>query len=464
MVSHPSYGSNQHAFINESLTALEVELKQIGGWLLRMHGDMVSVLSILHAKFPFTELHSHVETGHALSFARDKAVKAWCDHHAVTWIEAPGSDVFRPHPVREGWSRRWHERAINPLVPTPGSVSMPDAGLFTDSVPEMSCEDLGLPPPASGRQRLSDASSGQLLDRFLRDRSGRYASEMSSPLASPDLCSRLSPHLALGLLSSRQVLHRIRSVRRHVRNPKVVACHKAFESRIVWRGHFMQRLEDETSIEHRCLDPVVDGLRQTGAFHLGVRMTEKVISTRMSAWQNGTTGFPMVDASIRSLRQTGWLNFRMRAMIVSFATYTLWLDWRLINSWLARQFTDYEPGIHLNQLQMQSGSTGLNELRIYNPVKQAKTRDPSGDFIRNWVPELATARNEVLHNLGNPRVDPEEFDLTYPRPIVDRVNAERFALRSITRARKMPESRRASKHNFNRLGSRRNRGPRRGRT
>ena len=464
IIEHPSYGSNQHAFLNEALNALDVELRSIGGWLLRMHGAMVNVLSSIHARFPFTELHSHMETGHALSFARDKVVKSWCETHSVTWREAPNTDIFRPHPSREGWSRRWHDRASRPLIPTPTTVSSPEVSLFPDAVSEMSCEALGLPAPAPGRQRLRDGSADALLTHFLRDQSGRYASEMSSPIAAPELCSRLSPHLALGLLSTRQILHRIRAVRRHIRSPKVVTCHKAFESRIVWRGHFMQRLEDETSLESRSLDPVVDPLRRVGVMHLGIRMTEAVIHGRFEAWTNGTTGFPMVDACVRSLRETGWLNFRMRAMIVSFATYTLWLDWRLINDWLARQFTDYEPGIHLNQLQMQSGSAGLNELRIYNPIKQVKTHDPEAVFVRRWVTELSTASVEQITELGNPWVDPTDFGLDYPKPIVDRIKADRFALRTLTRVRQSPESRRAAKHNFNRLGSRRNRGPRRGRS
>ena len=464
MIAHPSYGSNQHSFLNEALNALECELKSHGGWLLRMHGAMPSVLSSIHACFPFTELHSHMETGHALSYARDKAVSRWCKKNSVVWVEAPTSDTFRPHPQREGWSRRWHNRASEPLVPSPVHMTFPKQDLFEQAVPEMTFDDFGLQAPAPSRQRLSDGSAEVLLKQFLRDQTGRYATGMSSPLLAPDLCSRLSPHLALGLMSTRQVLHRIRSVRRHIRNPKVVTCHKAFESRIVWRGHFMQRLEDETSIERHCLDPAVDDLRRPGVMHLGVRMTEAIIETRLNAWKTGTTGFPMVDACIRSLCETGWLNFRMRAMIVSFATYTLWLDWRLINDWLARQFTDYEPGIHLNQLQMQSGSAGLNELRIYNPVRQIKTHDPDGIFVRKWVSELASASIDQLIELGNPWVDPSELGLDYPKPIVDRIKADRFALRTLTRVRKSPESRRAAKHNFNRLGSRRNRGPRRGRS
>ena len=143
----------------------------------------------------------------------------------------------------------------------------------------------------------------------------------------------------------------------------------------------------------------------------------------------------MVDACIRSLRETGWLNIRMRAMIVSFACYTLWLDWRLINAWLARQFTDYEPGIHLNQLQMQSGSTGINQLRIYNPVMQAEKHDPDGSFIRRWVPELSGLSTDAIHRLGGPNVH-GLFDLhgvDYPQPIVDLQQANRFARGVVTR-------------------------------
>jgi deoxyribodipyrimidine photo-lyase len=107
----------------------------------------------------------------------------------------------------------------------------------------------------------------------------------------------------------------------------------------------------------------------------------------------------MVDACMRQLRATGWLNFRMRAMLVSFAAYHLWLHWREPGLFLARQFLDFEPGIHWSQMQMQSGTTGINTLRIYSPTKQALDHDPHGLYIRQWVPEIGTA--------------------SYPPPIVD---------------------------------------------
>jgi deoxyribodipyrimidine photo-lyase len=102
----------------------------------------------------------------------------------------------------------------------------------------------------------------------------------------------------------------------------------------------------------------------------------------------GRTGWPMVDACIAMLRETGWINFRMRAMLVSVASYPLWLDWRPVGLWLATQFLDYEPGIHWSQMQMQAGTTGINVPRVYNPIKQAHDHDPKGIFVRRWLPAM----------------------------------------------------------------------------
>ena len=183
-------------------------------------------------------------------------------------------------------------------------------------------------------------------------------------------------------------------------------------------------------VEFHDLHPLYSSVRN-GAFNI----------SHYEAWKAGYTGFPMVDACMRSLIACGWLNFRMRAMIMSFSSYHLWLDWKRPALHLARLFTDYEPGIHYNQVQMQSGTTGINSLRIYNPIKQSIDHDPSGHFIRKWVPELAHLDNQSIHvpwssNTATPG---------YPTPIVDEAVARKHAADKLYALRKCSGHRKHSK-------------------
>jgi deoxyribodipyrimidine photo-lyase len=130
---------------------------------------------------------------------------------------------------------------------------------------------------------------------------------------------------------------------------------------------------------------------------------------------------------MRSLRATGWLNFRMRAMVMATASYHMWLDWRATGQVLARMFTDYEPGIHWSQVQMQSGTTGINTVRIYNPVKQGLDQDPSGAFTRKWVPELAEIPDRHLQEPWKAETARAVLGKAYPAPIIDHLAAAKYA-------------------------------------
>jgi deoxyribodipyrimidine photo-lyase len=156
--------------------------------------------------------------------------------------------------------------------------------------------------------------------------------------------------------------------------------------------------------------------------------------SRLDAWKAGMTGYPMVDACMRALSSTGWMNFRMRAMLVSFAAYDLWLPWRDIGLHLAPLFTDFEPGIHWSQVQMQSGTTAINALRIYDPTKQAVDHDPTGEFIRQWIPELRDIDAAHVHR---PWLAPVPTD-AYPSPIVDHWVAAKAAEEEVRALRTDP--------------------------
>ena len=236
---------------------------------------------------------------------------------------------------------------------------------------------------------------------------------MSSPLQAATACSRLSPHLAWGTLGAREIIAHLTQTTPH---PIGAANLQSFTARLAWRDHFMQKLEDQPGLEFSCLHSAYADLRP-----------KTPDAALLAAWEKGETGIPFVDACMRSLTATGWINFRMRAMLVSFASYHLWLDWRATGQILARRFTDYEPGIHWPQMQMQSGTTGMNTPRIYNPVKQGHDQDPTGSFTRRWCPELRDLPDTHLHSPWTWPGANGLLDKTYPAPIIDIAAAARHA-------------------------------------
>jgi deoxyribodipyrimidine photo-lyase len=208
---------------------------------------------------------------------------------------------------------------------------------------------------------------------------------MSSPLEGWETCSRLSPHLAAGTLSVREAAQAARAARGQAGGALREGI-DSFLTRLAWHCHFIQKIETEPALEQRALHPAYRGMAGAGDD-----------DPRFRAWAEGRTGWPFLDACMRCLIETGWLNFRARAMLVSAATMHLGLDWRAVGLHLARLFTDYEPGIHWSQVQMQSGVTGVNTIRMYNPIKQGLDQDPDGVFVRRWVPELRGLRGAAVH-------------------------------------------------------------------
>ena len=393
----PDASERQWLFCRESLIELRQVLAALGQPLVVRVGDVVRVLDRARRQFGIDGLWSHEETGNGWTYQRDKRVAAWARANGIQWSEIPQFGVIRRLRSRQGWAQRWEKQMAEPIAPAPASLQSLD-DLDPGAIPDRPTD--GLPPDPCPLRQTGGRSMALLeLEDFLNNRATHYSRSISSPNTAFRGCSRLSAYLAWGCLSMREVIQRSRQFRgRGV---------SSFESRLHWHCHFIQKLESEPRIEWDDFHPFMRGIREVDA-------------DRLEAWSEGRTGVPFVDACMRALKAHGWINFRMRAMLMSFASYNLWLPWRDSGLHLARLFVDYEPGIHWSQCQMQSGSTSINTIRIYNPIKQGLDHDPDGTFIRQWCPELARLPTAQLH-------EPWRFTDHHPAPIVDCAEAARLA-------------------------------------
>jgi deoxyribodipyrimidine photo-lyase len=420
----PDTSARQWEMTAEALTDLGRALTAIGAPLVVRTGDVVTVLDRLCRQHRISRIVSHEETGNLWTYARDRRVAQWARGAGVQWTELPQSGVTRRLASRDGWARARDAHVAGALLPVPALSAV--VGVEPGQIPGARALRLA-DDRCPHRQTGGRAQGLALLDSFLGHRGEPYRAAMSSPLTGERACSRLSPHLALGTLSIREVAQ-VTAQRQECRpGGRWGGALTSFQSRLAWRDHFIQKLEDQPGIELRSLHPAAEAARP--------RLTD---ASRLHAWAAGETGLPFLDACLRYLAATGWLNFRMRAMVTSFASYHLWLDWRLSGAHLARMFTDYEPGIHWPQVQMQSGTTGINTPRIYNPVKQGHDQDPTGAFTRRWLPELAAVPDAFLQE---PWKWPDAARLLghrYPEPVVDVATAAREARDAIWSARRTP--------------------------
>ena len=445
----PSHSTRHWQLIHQSLIDLKRALSATGGELCVRIGAVATVLGALHRELGHFDLLAHEEVGEKWTFDRDKTVLKWCRKRGMNFFQFPQFGVFRGQHDRDGWAKRWREFMSAPAHRLTDNVQ------WQRAASDRNWQDWR---PAS-KFELPDfqiADPEATLSSFLQHRGEAYHQKMSSPTSAADACSRLSTQLASGRISMRTVVQRTWQAQQAVKSwpaaergtwPKALS---AFQSRLHWHCHFIQKFESEPELEFQNMAPSCNGLRE-----------HDLDPRKLRAWQTGHTGYPFIDACMRYLTTTGWINFRMRAMLVSFASYDLWLHWRYSAEHLANLFVDFEPGIHYPQVQMQSGTTGINTLRIYNPVKQSMDQDPEGDFIRRWVPECAGFDNLRIHAPWEATPMEQlaadcEIGKHYPAPIVDHLEAVRFARSRFAKVRGSAAGKADKRSVMQRHGSRKN--------
>lgn len=398
------FSARQWEFTKECLFDLRNALGVLGMPLVVRVGAVRAVLAEIAAQYNVGHLVAHEETGTTWTFQRDLRVHEWCRENAIEFHEVPQSGVVRRLATRDQWAQA-RDRFLDGVRLLPPKA-LKHIDIEIGHIPSWS-DISGVPDRCPLRQQGGRTAAITALDQFWGNGIKTYRWAMSSPVTAPHACSRISPHLAMGVMSIREVAQ-LSALRSKGFSTPAKKGYASFQSRLAWRDHFIQKLEDAPDLDQVAMHRAYDNLRPRDANE-----------THLSAWETGETGLPFLDACMRSLRATGWLNFRMRAMVMSVATYHLWLDWRAAGTRLARLFTDYEPGIHWSQVQMQSGITGMNSIRIYNPMKQAVEHDPKGEFVRRWCPELRDVPDAFLHEPWMWEGASGPVGKTYPHRIVD---------------------------------------------
>lgn len=426
--AQPDQSSRHYQHMLQCLADLQKQLSLYQAQLVIKVSEVVPLLEKIHKKNPITTLYSHQETGNLWSSLRDKKVRSWAKCHGVKWEEFRQNGVIRGLADRASWQQHWYAWARSPLIPEPKSIQA--MVLPSDRIPTTG--DLGLAHDGIGQAIIGGRSEALArLQSFLQGRGKHYTKAMSSPITAFEACSRLSADFAFGSLSLKEVFQHAESALKNLNSYPMtdqLLWRSALQSlmrRLRWHCHFIQKLEDEPSIEYQALHPAFRSLW----------LPQDENAAYRTAWEQGQTGFPYIDACMRCLKQTGWINFRARAMLISFASHHLWLPWQKSAQYLAQLFVDYEPGIHYPQIQMQAGCTGMNTIRIYNPIKQGLDHDPEALFIKKWVPELASLSCELAHQ---PWLACQHIS-DYPLPIVREKDARTQAAARLYGVSKTPQ-------------------------
>jgi deoxyribodipyrimidine photo-lyase len=389
--------ANRWAFLLESLDDLRGSLRRLGGELVVRRGDPVR--ETVGVALAAGARHVLVaEDASPLADRRLERLGQACGAEGLELQVTPGTAVVPPGDVAPAgrdhflvftpYHRRWAAAPVRAVVPPPPALRLPPvAGLEPGTIPELGTVTRATPSP--GRQAGGERAGRNRLDRWLAHGLDGYAAGRDD--LSADATSRLSAYLHFGCVSAVEVVTRARQ------RPGS----DAFVRQLAWRDFFLQVLDARPETARDDLHPGRRRWRRTpGA---------------LDAWRDGRTGYPLVDAGMRQLREEGFVHNRVRLVVASFLTKTLGVDWRHGARHFADLLTDGDVASNVGSWQWVAGTgTDTRPGRIFNPVRQGRRLDPSGAYVRRYVPELRGVEGGAVH-------EPWRLGLLAPEAYAERI-------------------------------------------